>query len=89
MKLNVKKSTCALKETIEKQHLQVLHSKYVRAPTDKATGNVAFISQRLYVFIPVEELGLFNNNNINQTYKQVSNSTINIMNNHSNSLKSK
>ena len=73
-----------------KQRLKDLLSKYVIVPVNKAIGNVAFICQRFYAFVLVKELGLLNNNNItNQTYKQVSNSNINIINNQSNILKSK
>ena len=74
-----------------KQRLKDLLSKYVIVPVNKAIGNVAFICQRFYAFVLVKELGLLNNNNniTNQTYKQVSNSNINIINNQSNILKSK
>ena len=46
--------------------------------------------QHTYAFVLVKELGLLNNNNNNnQTDKQVSNSNINIIKNHSHILKSK
>ena len=86
---DIKGSSCGLKETTVKQHLKDLHCKNVTAPIGKTKGNVKFICQRFYVPVIVEEFTLLNNNNnTNQTSKQVSNSNINLINNHSNTLKS-
>ena len=43
-KLDLKISTCALNETIMKQHLKDLYSKYVIAPIGKAACNVVSMS---------------------------------------------
>ena len=41
-----------------KKCIAELHDKFVIAPIDKATGNVAFICQRFYATVLVNELGL-------------------------------
>ena len=67
-----------------------LHSEYVIALIDKATGNVAFMCQLFYVLVLVKQLGLLDNKNTtNQTYKQIFNSNTSIINNPANILKSK
>ena len=89
-KVNIKESSCLLNETIVKQHLKDLHSKYIIVPIDKATVNVTFICQQIYALVLVKELGLLSNNNSKkQTYKVVSNSNINTINIYSNILKIK
>ena len=41
-----------------RKYLSELHSQYVIAPIDKATGNVALICKRFYADVLVKELGL-------------------------------
>ena len=46
----------------------MLHDKFVDVPIDKACGNVAFICQKHYAQVLVNELGLNNVSNIKSTY---------------------
>ena len=41
-----------------KKCIKELHDRFVIAPIDKATGNVAFICKRFYASVLVNELGL-------------------------------
>ena len=49
-----------------KTYSKDLHCKYAMAPVVKVTGNVAFICDRFYAPVLVNECGLNNNNNVNQ-----------------------
>ena len=51
-------NTSILKDRSVSQCLQDLHNRYVAVPIDKATGNVAFVCQRFYASVVVNELGL-------------------------------
>ena len=57
---------------------------------EKETGNAWFTCQWFYPLVLITELWLHNNyDNNNQTYEQLSNSNIKVINNHLNILKSK
>ena len=49
----------------------MLHNKFLVVPIDKASGNVAFICQRHYAQVLVNELGLNNVNNITSMHATV------------------
>ena len=49
----------------------MLHNKFLVVPIDKASGNVAFICQRHYAQVLVNELGLNNVNNITSMHAAV------------------
>ena len=63
------------KHSIIKQ-LEVLHSKFVITPIDKASNNVAFICKRHYAQVLVDELGLENTNDSAPTYIKITNMNI-------------
>ena len=46
----------------------MLHNKFDNVPSDKASGNAAFISQMHYAQDLINKLGLNNVNNITSTY---------------------
>ena len=47
-----------LKDSECRQYLSDLHSRYVIAPIDKATGNVSLICKRFYAEVLIKELGI-------------------------------
>ena len=53
--------------------LAQLQERFIIAPIDKATGNIAIICKRHYASVLVKELGLLNNNNPMPTYEVVNN----------------
>ena len=68
--------------------LQQLHSNYVIAPIDKASGNVAVICKRFYAMVLFKELGICNSGTT-KTYKKFRTSIKTIINNQKNVLKNK
>ena len=48
--------------------LEEIQKKYIIAPIDKATGNVAFICKKFYALVLLKELGLDNSQG-NKTYE--------------------
>ena len=62
-----------LKDKTALSDLRALQEKYVIAPVDKATGNLALICKRHYASVLVKELGL-TDNNPSLTYTKVKNS---------------
>ena len=72
-----------------KNALQLIHSKYVVVPIDKATGNIAFVCKRFYALVIAKELGLGLNNSTN-TYSTIDNKSTNeIINSNVKDLKDK
>ena len=79
-----------LKETAIANELKHLHKKYVIVPIDKANGNVAFICQRHYAQVLIDELGINNiNNNKTNTYINVTKSAEKIIADNTSFLKQK
>ena len=68
--------------------LKQLHSHYVIAPIDKATGNVAIICKRFYAKVLFKELGICDLTT-NKTYKQSKAAIKTIINNQKKILKNK
>ena len=68
--------------------LQQLHSDYVIAPIDKATGNVAVICKRFYAMVLFKELGICDSHST-KTYKKFRTSIATIVSNQKNVLKKK
>ena len=78
-----------LKDQYCRRSLEELHEKYVIAPIDKATGNVAFICKRFYAQVVVKELGLDGKMGCS-TYESVNDFTVNdVIQKDSQDLKSK
>lgn len=77
-----------LKDRSVSSCLQNLHNNYVVVPIDKATGNVAFVCQRFYALVIVNELGL-NPQHASPTYNLSSKSENDIINNHTNFIRNK
>lgn len=72
-----------------KKALELVHSKFVVVPVDKATGNIALICKRFYASVIAKELGLGINNST-ETYNVVNHSTTDdIVNKNIKDLKSK
>ena len=79
-----------LKETSVLKDLQELHKKFVVVPIDKASGNVAFICQRHYANVLINELGLINASaNQTSTYGNITKPIDKIVSDNSKFLKSK
>ena len=68
-KLTTEKHKSTLKDEIITEELKILHNKFFVIPNSKARGNVAFICQRHYAKVFINELGLNNVNN-ETTYKK-------------------
>ena len=78
----------ALKDLDCVNALQQLHSNYVIAPIDKATGNVAVICKRFYAMVLFKELGI-TNSSTTKTYKKFKTSIKTVVNNQKKILKNK
>ena len=61
-------NTFKLKDKIITEQLIILHNKCVATLIEKASGNVAFVYQRLYTQVLIYELGLTNVNNTTLTH---------------------
>ena len=76
-----------LRDPFLKKSLCELHDKYVIAPIDKATGNVAFICKRFYAEVLIKELGLDKLQTDSGTYKSIDNINIDrLIDNHTKKL---
>ena len=78
-KIKPNKVTSVLQNNTVKENLNKLQSKFVLVPIDKAANNVAFICKQFYASVIVNELG-YNNitdnqNNLNNTYQLINNTT--------------
>ena len=67
---------------------QVIHSKFVVVPIDKATANIALICKRIYAAVIVKELGL-GPNNATATYEEIRENSSDIVSNNIKDLQSK
>ena len=83
--LNLDPLTETLQDPNCKEYLSYLHSQYVIAPIDKATGNVALICKRFYAEVLIKELGLYGSGS--ETYTQITRNEQSIVDLHKHDLK--
>ena len=62
-----RKNLLKLKDALFSEEIKTLHNKFIVVPIDKASGNVAFVLQRHYAQVLINEFGLNHVNNINST----------------------
>ena len=85
--LKVDHVTETLKDPECRNYLSELHDRYVIAPIDKATGNVALICKRFYADVLVKELGIGGNKSA--TYEVVKRKCDSVVKENKKDLKSK
>ena len=75
LKINKRKKH-VFKSRVHLDNLNKLHENFVLVPADKASNNVIVVCKKYYLDVVIKEL------NLNNTYKEVHNNSVNIISRH-------